>query len=188
MDSPRTKAEWRLLMLAGRSVQKSIQTEQELTQQIADFLQLLGAKTIASYHAMQSEPSLRQINNRLQKEGNLVLPAIAEETLLWRKADGLVDGPHGTKSPTGPLVSLEAVDLMLLPALAVDSTGIRLGRGGGFYDRALGALSAPKLSRADRPLRVAVVYSNELVSRLPKEAHDVRVHAVVSEKGVTWFV
>lgn len=188
MDSPRTKPDIRRFMLANRSAEKSSETEPQLTQQVADLIDSLGAKRVASYHPMQREPSLRFINARLRAQGDLVLPAIAGETLQWQRADGLIDGPHGTKSPTGPLIGLEEVDLLLIPALAVDKSGIRLGRGGGFYDRALGKTEPQELKRTDRPLRVAVIYSDELVSNLPHEAHDIKVHAAVSENGVSWFV
>ncbi len=84
---------------------------------------------------------------------------------------------RGLLEPAGPRLGPEALadcDLVLVPALAVDRAGRRLGRGGGSYDRAL--------PRA-RGLVVAVLHDGELVEQLPAEPHDVAVRAVVTPSG-----
>nr|BFF01248.1 hypothetical protein GCM10020241_29230 [Streptoalloteichus tenebrarius] len=78
--------------------------------------------------------------------------------------------------PTGPRLGPEAVgeaEVLFVPALAVDSRGVRLGRGGGYYDRSL-PLARPGA------LLVAVVRDSEFVDELPAEPHDVRVGAVLT--------
>ena len=71
------------------------------------------------------------------------------------------------------------VELVVVPALAVDRRGNRLGRGAGFYDRALAG---------SRPATVvAVIYDDELLDTVPAEAHDVPVHAVLTPAGLTAF-
>jgi 5-formyltetrahydrofolate cyclo-ligase len=73
--------------------------------------------------------------------------------------------------------TITEAELVVVPAVAVDRTGIRLGRGGGSYDRAL--------TRVNPGTRIAaVLYPEELVERLPAEPHDVRVHAVVTPAGL----
>ena len=68
--------------------------------------------------------------------------------------------------------------VVLVPALAVDRRGVRLGRGGGYYDRSL------SLRRPDAHL-VAVVRDEEIVEEVPSEAHDVRMtHALTPRQGV----
>ena len=77
-----------------------------------------------------------------------------------------------------PQLDALVIDLCIVPGLAFDRRGVRLGRGGGYYDRYL-----PRL-RADA-VRVGWVPSQFLVDRLPVEPHDARVHLVITERGTT---
>jgi 5-formyltetrahydrofolate cyclo-ligase len=70
-------------------------------------------------------------------------------------------------------VALEAADVVLVPALAADRAGHRLGRGGGSYDRALQRVRPGALA-------IAVVHAHELLDRVPAEPHDRRVSAVMA--------
>ena len=93
---------------------------------------------------------------------------------LVAAALGLREPARGLLDPT----TLARADIVLVPALAVDRTGVRLGRGGGFYDRAL-ALCAP-----GTPL-VAVVRDGEVLDSLPAESHDVPMtHALTPTRGM----
>lgn len=73
--------------------------------------------------------------------------------------------------PTGEAVPRASIDLMLVPALAIDSTGNRLGKGKGFYDRALRDFAATA---------AAVIFDEELLELVPSEPHDMRVSMVVT--------
>jgi 5-formyltetrahydrofolate cyclo-ligase len=117
----------------------------------------------------------------------VLLPVVADrgEPLDWARyegPDGLVAGPFGLREPAGTRLGPEAVcraGLVLLPALAADRSGVRLGQGGGFYDRTL------PLVEASVPL-VVVLDEGELVDALPAEPHDRRVTAaLLPETGVT---
>ena len=96
--------------------------------------------------------------------------------------DALAPGPFGLREPTGPRLGVHAIvaaRLVLLPALAADRRGVRLGQGGGFYDRTL------PLVGSDVVLAV-VLGDGELVDVLPAEAHDRRVAAaILPGSGVT---
>ena len=70
--------------------------------------------------------------------------------------------------------------MVLTPGLAVDRTGMRLGRGGGSYDRALGRVPVGTVV-------CALLYDGELLDAVPSAAHDRRVTAAVTPTGVTWF-
>ncbi len=83
---------------------------------------------------------------------------------------------YGIPAPTEPWDG--AIDLMLVPALAFDKSGARLGRGGGYYDRAL----AEHTGRSIGVIREAFV-----VEQLPTEPHDKKVDAIITEKGVYEF-
>lgn len=103
--------------------------------------------------------------------------------LLWGEyvPGALVSGRFGLLEPAEPLLDSDAVGLasvVLIPALAVDRRGARLGRGGGYYDRSL------PLCRPDARL-IAVVRDDEILEELPSEAHDVRMtHALTPRQGV----
>jgi len=105
-----------------------------------------------------------------------VVPARGRQ-LSWAEHDGrLGSGRFGLREPTGPRLpasALAAADVVVVPALAVAGNGTRLGRGGGYYDRALAH------ARADAVL-VAVVFDEELVEAVPAGAHDRRVTAVIT--------
>ena len=117
----------------------------------------------------------------------VLLPVVADRggPLDWARyegPDGLVAGPFGLREPAGTRLGRDAVrraGLVLLPALAADRSGVRLGQGGGFYDRTL------PLVDASVPV-VVVLDEGELVDALPAEPHDRRVTAaLLPETGVT---
>ena len=78
---------------------------------------------------------------------------------------------------------MTGADAVLLPGLAVDARGMRLGRGGGSYDRVLARVEAA----GSAPALVVLLYANEVVARVPEEPHDHPVRAVVTPCGVTRF-
>lgn len=90
----------------------------------------------------------------------------------------LAPGPYGLLEPlpTAPEVELTDIDLMILPGLAFDRAGNRLGYGGGYYDQAAG-----RLRGAGRGFLVGVAYDFQLVDRCPAGADDVAVDCVVTE-------
>jgi 5-formyltetrahydrofolate cyclo-ligase len=95
-----------------------------------------------------------------------------------------VPGPRGLAEPGEPPRGPEAVaraDVVLVPALAVDHAGNRLGRGGGSYDRALARVT-PLI-----PV-IALLYDDELLGHVPAEPHDTPVRAAVRPgPGITWL-
>ena len=148
-------------------------------------LQMAG--TVAVYYSIGAEPETRGLVYGLWKRGTyVILPVLrGDGDLDWASYEGpdsLVAGPHGLLEPGETRRGVEAVaraDAVLVPALAVDRAGNRLGRGGGAFDRAL-ARVGPMV-----PL-IALLYDDELVDHLPAEAHDVPVRAVVRPThGVT---
>ena len=146
--------------------------------------QVQMAGTIAAYYSVGAEPDTRALVFALWKRGSYVLlPLLRPDgDLDWASYEGpdsLVTGPRGLLEPGEPPRGPGAVaraDAVLVPALAVDRAGNRLGRGGGSYDRAL-ARVGPLV-----PL-IALVYDAELLDHVPTEQHDVKVRAVVSPVG-----
>jgi 5-formyltetrahydrofolate cyclo-ligase len=92
-------------------------------------------------------------------------------------------GPYGLQEPDGPPVELEHVGLVLVPLLAFDLEGNRLGSGKGFYDRFFAANPVLK----QRTEIMGVAFEAQRVEDLPTEPHDYRLDAVVTEAGITTF-
>jgi 5-formyltetrahydrofolate cyclo-ligase len=142
------------------------------------------AGTIAAYYSVGTEPDTRGLVYALWKRGSYVLlPLLRPDgDLDWASYEGpdsLVAGPRGLREPGEPPRGVDAVaraDVVLVPALAVDAAGRRLGRGGGSYDRAL-ARVGPLV-----PL-IALIYDDELVEQVPAEGHDVAVRATARPRS-----
>jgi 5-formyltetrahydrofolate cyclo-ligase len=135
-------------------------------------LALLAADlgTVAGYVPLPNEPGGALLPDVLASAcRRLLVPVLRPDKDL----DWVV---HGSATPG----TITEAELVVVPAVAVDRTGVRLGRGGGSYDRAL-----PRVGPGT--LVVAVLYPEELVDRLPAEPHDVRVHGVVTPYGLTRF-
>lgn len=79
--------------------------------------------------------------------------------------------------PQCALITIAALDLILVPGLAFTRDGARLGRGGGYYDRLLAHPTC-------RAKRIAVAYDLQLVDHIPLELHDQRVHQIITESGL----
>ena len=149
-------------------------------------LALLAADlgTVAGYVPLPNEPGGALLAGLLASAcRRLLLPVVRpDRDLDWAVYDGtLAPAGYGLSEPPGPRLGPAAIteaELVVVPAVAVDRSGVRLGRGGGSYDRALARVGPGTLL-------VAVLYPGELVDRLPAEHHDVRVHAVVTPDGLT---
>ncbi|MFE0131280.1 5-formyltetrahydrofolate cyclo-ligase [Streptomyces sp. NPDC059037] len=166
-----------------------------LAERALELAELAGARTVAAYVSVGSEPGTRALLDALHARGTRVLLPVllADNDLDWGAYDGegsLERVQHAGKiellEPSGTRLGPDAVtgaDVVLLPGLAVDERGMRLGRGGGSYDRVLARLER---AGAD-PALVVLLYDAEVVARVPAEAHDKPVHAVVTPSGVRRF-
>jgi 5-formyltetrahydrofolate cyclo-ligase len=135
----------------------------------------------AAYVPVGSEPGGPDLPDALAAAlptaGELLLPVLLPDgDLDWAVYDGtLTTARLGLREPTGARLGVDAIrtaDLILVPALAVSRTGIRLGRGGGSYDRAL--------NRAGAAVSLALLHDGELVEHVPAEPHDRPVHGVIT--------
>ena len=134
------------------------------------------AGTVASYFSIGSEPGTHGLVYALWKRGSYVLlpllrPDMDLDWASYEGPDSLRPGPHGLAEPTAPPRGPGAVasaDLVIIPALAVDRSGARLGRGGGSYDRALARVGTQVPT-------IALIYDSELLDEVPAGPHDQRV-------------
>ncbi len=184
------KAELRRHLLAGRrrlSPAELAAAGRSIRDAVLDLPETQMAGTVAAYWSIGAEPDTHGLLFALWKRGTYVLlPLLLPDgDLDWASYEGpdsLRPGPRGLMEPTEPVRGVAAVcsaDLVLVPALAVDHSGLRLGRGGGSYDRALARVGAQVPT-------VALVYDAELVDRVPGGPHDQRVRMVARPSaGVT---
>ncbi|WP_049578411.1 5-formyltetrahydrofolate cyclo-ligase [Streptomyces sp. SBT349] len=154
-----------------------------------------GAGTVAAYVSVGSEPGTLSLLNALRERGvRVLLPVLlADDDLDWAEYEGagrLVEAEHAGRirlmQPGGRRLGPGAVaeaDVVLVPGLAVDRRGVRMGRGGGSFDRALARLAADGAG----PALVVLVYGHEVVEELPQEPHDRPVHAALTPEGVHRF-
>jgi 5-formyltetrahydrofolate cyclo-ligase len=156
---------------------------------VLEMPQVTSAGTIAAYYSVGTEPDTRGLIFALWKRGSyVVLPVLLPDgDLDWASYEGpesLAPGPRGVLQPVEPVRGTGTVaraDVVIVPALAVDVRGRRLGRGGGSYDRAL-ARVGPQVPT------IALLYDSELLPSVPAEEHDQSVRAVARpEQGITWL-
>jgi 5-formyltetrahydrofolate cyclo-ligase len=135
-----------------------------------------GARMVALYRALPSECGTASVAAALQSAGlRVCYPAIVpgELRLQFRQPSGaFIAGALGIEEPTGTPVALAAIDLLVVPAIAVDTAGRRLGRGKGHYDATLAAYGGAS---------VALVLDSQLVPEVPVGEHDRRVGAVCTD-------
>ena len=137
---------------------------------------------VSGYAPIGSELDVRPLLQRLQALGaHLALPRVEDSGHIsfraWQFGDELVDGPMRLKQPSSDADIVQPT-LVLLPLLAFDGFGNRLGYGKGYYDRAL-----TRLRETGRAFACGIAYSGQEVERVPDEPHDVPLDWVVTEKG-----
>ena len=148
-----------------------------------------GAATVAAYVSIGSEPGTTWLLEGLQRAGiRVLLPVLLPDgDLDWAVhtgPDDLVSARLGLREPGGPRLGVSAVaeaDVVLVPGLAVSPTGLRLGRGGGSYDRALARVPLDTFT-------CVLLHDDEIDLPVPAEPHDRAVGAVATPSGMNLFV
>lgn len=144
------------------------------------------AATVAAYVSLGSEPGTAVLLDALRASGKrVILPVLlADNDLDWAAYDGEL-GParRGLLEPTGERLGVDAIataDVVLVPGLAAGADGIRMGRGGGSYDRALGRVPLGTFT-------CVLLHDGELLASVPSEPHDRPVTAAVTPSALTRF-
>lgn len=159
-----------------------------LARRVLALPELGTARTVAAYVSVGSEPGTGPLLQALSDRAvRLLLPVLLPDNDLdWAPYEGpghLLAAGRGLLEPTGARLGPEAVtraDAVLLPGLAVDRRGLRLGRGAGCYDRVLARLAAS----GSQPACAVLLYDGEVVDHIDGEAHDRRVPTAVTPGGV----
>jgi 5-formyltetrahydrofolate cyclo-ligase len=174
MESLESKSEIRQRCLAARP-----QSSEGLAANLVRLTLELNASVIASYQPLANEPDVAEFNSWVIAMGKtLLLPRISGDELVFATGD-LEPGSHGILEPQGDAQEVSECELILVPALAVDGVGNRLGKGKGYYDRALHSVSGIP--------RYAVVFDSEVLAAIPAEAHDVWVTGAVTPTAIHHF-
>jgi len=188
MTTP-SKAALREQLLAARGgVTDAVRAAE--ARMLSEHLELVvtSGSTVCAYVPVGTEPGSIEMVDMLLRRARRVLLPVARTTadnaplpLRWGeyRPGALVPGPWGLLEPAEPVLpesALGEADLVIVPALAVDHQGVRLGRGRGFYDRSLGG-------RDPQARLVAMVRDAEFVGELPAEAHDVPMTHVITPRG-----
>jgi 5-formyltetrahydrofolate cyclo-ligase len=177
------KAQWRSRLTAARLAVPASERARRAAALAAAAVRLAATTggPVCAYLPVGSEPGSPALVAALRDAGHeVLLPVVPAEPgpLDWARftgEDGLAAGPLGLREPTGPRLGTDAITrarLVLVPALAADRAGRRLGRGGGYYDRTLPMV-------ADGVPLVVVLNDEELVDELPAEPHDRPVTAAL---------
>lgn len=194
MESQVTKSGLRPGILAARTALTADDVSAAgaaLGRRALELPELAEARTVGAYVSVGREPGTRPLLDALRTRGvRVLLPVLLEDNDLdwgaYEGADRLVAAGRGLLEPDGPRLGPDAiikVDAVLLPGLAVDERGMRLGRGGGSYDRVLARLEK---AGAD-PALIVLLYDGELLGAVPAEEHDKPVHAAVTPSCVRRF-
>ena len=152
-----------------------------IAQQLLGLVEATGARSLSCYLSTPSEPGTRVfIEEALARGLRVLLPVTRTDGLLdWAVAtavDDETEGFFGVPEPTGELLSplaVNDVDLLVIPAAAVDLTGMRLGWGRGYFDKTIGSMERC-------PPVYAVVFDSELLDEVPRDLHDQPVSGVVT--------
>ena len=146
-------------------------------------LPLIGeAKVVSVYLPIGSEVDVLPLIAALEAKGvQLALPfyeglRAAPRFLAWRPGDALVSGPMGLRQPDPATAVAVDPEVFIVPLLAYDAQGVRLGYGAGYYDRAFAAWPAAQ--------RIGVAWSCQFAETVPRDDWDVPLHHVVTEEGV----
>jgi 5-formyltetrahydrofolate cyclo-ligase len=178
------------LLAARRSVSDGVRAEEAsaLANGVAGLM--INGGTVCAYVPVGAEPGSVELLDALRGHADRVLLPVARTTadddavaLQWGeyRPGQLVTARFGLLEPAGPWLPATTVaeaGVVLVPALAVDRAGARLGRGQGFYDRTL-------VLRDPQARLIAVVRDEELLDEVPREAHDVPMtHALTPGLGL----
>ena len=172
----------------NRTASERQRATEGFTQRLIELTERVGAKSVSCYLSAVDEPSTRPFLNWAKQQGVRVLFPIS-------RADGLLDWttatpgeeeyisaygvPEAVGEPLGP-IAINDVDLIVVPAAAVDRTGMRMGWGRGYYDKTLGSMERC-------PPVYGVVFDGEFVDEVPRERHDQAVDGVVTPTRIVEF-
>jgi 5-formyltetrahydrofolate cyclo-ligase len=180
------KAELRLQMLNQRntlSAQEILDGSKALCQLLIQLPVYKKSRVILSYMPYGKEANVMPINQRILEDGKtLLIPRVKNATEMDAVPidaldSGLVEGAYGIREPDPGLkaISPKDIELVLVPGLAFDKKGNRLGHGKGYYDRFLEQCSP-------QAFFIGIAHAFQVFDTIPSEVYDKKVHGLLTEK------
>ncbi len=188
-QTPQNKTALRDQLLTARNRLSLAQVGRDaaaLAARVLDLTEVRRAGTVAAYVSRGTEPGTSALLDALRAQGKRVLLPIVlpDLDLDWAVHTGdLVPARMGLLEPAGEGVGRDAIawaDVVLVPGLGVDGSGMRIGRGGGCYDRALGRVPVGTPT-------IVLLYDDEVLDQVPAEPHDRAVTAVATPTRLLRF-
>ncbi len=162
--------------------------DRKINQALLRYAQKIKVSSVAAFWPFDGEPDLRPVLKAMAATNiTLALPVLDEGKEFgmtmhrWHPQSTMQENRFNIPEPVNePPLDLADIDILVMPLIAWDALGNRLGMGTGFYDRMLAGFSS-----RNSPLRVGAAYSVQQVDKVPVDAWDIPLHAVVNENG--WF-
>ncbi len=177
--------------LKALSAGELIEKTREIEERLFEFANFLEAKVVLLYMHANGEVVTNDIIKRCLKSNKIVvLPAFdaTKHTMQLMRVDsldsGLKPGPRGVQEPDPKyckIVPIDCIDIAIIPGVALDEKGGRIGSGKGYYDRLI-----PKLSITTR--KVALALESQIIQQVPVESHDKHVDIVITEKRIIYKI
>lgn len=137
-----------------------------------------AAKTVLLYHSLPDEVDTHRFIRKWKEEKRILLPVVTGNDLelrLYTDAQSLTTGVYGIEEPVGaPFTDYAAIDLIIVPGVAFDRNGNRLGRGKGYYDRLL-----PRIPSAHK---IGICFPFQIVEEIPTEPFDIRMDEIITQQ------
>lgn len=164
-----------------RSDAARIEAAHGVKTQLDALIERLGATSVSCFLSTPTEPGTHEfIRDAVARGIRVLLPITRADGLMdWAVADpdgDIAEGLFGTPEPVGEVLSplaVNDVDLLIVPAAAVDRSGMRLGWGRGYFDKTIGSMQ-------HCPPVYAVIFDSELIDDVPRDLHDQPVTGVVT--------
>ena len=177
MEKADIRKQMRELKRAVPSEEKLLRSD-AILRQVALTPEFQDARVVLLYWSMADEVQTHAFVEQWYREKTLLLPCVAGDDLVLRQYTGpqcMVAGEQfGIGEPSGPVwTALDEVELIVVPGVAFDTGGNRMGRGRGFYDRLL--KSTP------RAVKIGVAYGFQILDEIPVEPHDVKMDIVIHD-------
>lgn len=177
--------------LAALSEKEIVEKTKTVEKRLFNFANFLEAKVALMYVNNNSEVATNDILKRAHAYSKIiVLPAYNTEThaMTLMKVDALDkdlgDGPRGILEPNSErckVVPIERIDIAIIPAVALDEKGGRIGSGQGYYDRLI-----PELSITTR--KVALALEEQIIPQVPIESHDKHIDIIITDKRIIYKI
>ena len=163
----------------------SVEIVEKLKARILTLSSSISHLTVMAYWPLPDEVDIRPLINALVAQGaTVLLPKVVDdehmELCRYASQNDLTEGAFHIMEPTGaPFADYEKIDVALIPGMAFDAAGHRLGRGKGYYDRFLASLRPSGLIPQPSPLLLGVCFPFQRVAEVPTEEHDICVDEII---------